>query len=346
MRCATSCAYAASRHVQIVPEIDMPGHATAAIAAYPWLGVAGAVARAPTPAVSARWGVHHPLFNLEPRTLRFLEDVFAEVMRAFPRSRSFTSAAMKWSRTSGTHRPRCRRARAQLGFTDPRRCKRISRGQSAAIWRRATAGMAGWDEILQPDLRKDAIVMSWHGVSGAHAAALAGNDTVLAPDPMMYFDHRQSTLPTEPPGRLSVLSLEDVYRFESYDATLSNEQRRHVLGIQANLWTEHMQTEARVQWMALPRAAALAEIGWSPVARRGWPDFLERLVPMLARYQAFGLNYADSVFAPAAQVARNAAGFSLTLSNQAGSGGDASEIFASLLMGKIPRPIRAAIKRS
>jgi hexosaminidase len=175
----------------------------------------------------------------------------------------------------------------------------------------------GWDEILQPGLEKDAIVMSWHGISGAHTAAVAGNDAILTPWPTLYFDNRQSTLPSEPPGRLKVVSLEDVYHFEPHDAGLSDGQRHHVLGIQANLWTEHMQTEERIQWMALPRAAALAEVAWSASERRHWPDFLERLVPMFARYRAFGLNYADSAFAPAAQISPAAGGYTVTLSNQA-----------------------------
>jgi len=178
--------------------------------------------------------------------------------------------------------------------------------------------------------------MSWHGIAGAHAAAAAGHDTVLAPAPTLYFDNRQSALPTEPPGRLQVVSLEDVYRFEPRDATLDDGRRRHVLGVQANLWTEHIQTEARLQWMALPRAAALAEMGWSAAARRRWPDFLERLVPQFARYRAFGLNYADSVFAPAAQVSRSAGGFSLSLSNQAQSGGGALGGIRYTLDGREP----------
>ena len=168
--------------------------------------------------------------------------------------------------------------------------------------------------------------MSWHGVAGAHSAAAAGNDTILAPDPALYFDHRQSTLPTEPPGRLDVISLEDVYRFEPHDATLDVDQQPHVLGVQGNLWTEHIKTEERLQWMALPRAAALAEVGWSAAPRRRWTDFLDRLVPMLARYRAFGLNYADSVFAPGAAISPAAAGFTVRLSNQAQNDAAASRI--------------------
>jgi hexosaminidase len=291
--------FATARHVQIVPEIEMPGHATAAIAAYPYLGAADGEPRR----VSAEWGIFTRHFNSDDRTFAFLEDVLAEVIDLFPA----TPIHIGGDEVAGVSRA------LQASFT-----QRIGR-YLAAHGRR----MIGWDEILHPGLRRDAIVMSWHGIAGARAAAVAGNDTVLAPSPTLYFDHRQSALPTEPPGRLDVVSLEDVYRFEPRDARLDDGRRPHVLGVQANLWTEHISTEARLQWMALPRAAALAEVGWSAAARRRWPDFLERLVPQFARYRAFGLNYADSVFAPAARVSRTAGGFSLALSNQAQSGGAA-----------------------
>jgi hexosaminidase len=291
--------FAAARHVRIVPEIEMPGHATAAIAAYPFLGAAGGE----PPPVPADWGLFTRHFNSDDRTFAFLEDVLAEVIDLFPA----TPIHIGGDEVAGMP------GALQGAFT-----QRIAR-DLAAHGRR----IVGWDEILRPDLRQDAIVMSWHGIAGARAAALAGHDTVLAPAPTLYFDNRQSALPTEPPGRLQVVSLEDVYRFEPRDATLDDGRRRHVLGIQANLWTEHISTEARLQWMALPRAAALAEVGWSAAARRRWPDFLERLVPQFARYRAFGLNYADSVFAPAAQVSRSAGGYSLALSDQAQSGGAA-----------------------
>jgi hexosaminidase len=113
---------------------------------------------------------------------------------------------------------------------------------------------------------------------------------------------------------MQIISLKNVYDFEPHDAGLSEAQQRHVLGLQADLWTEHMQTERRVDWMALPRAAALAEVGWSP-QQRNWPDFLKRLAPMLARYRAFGLNYADSVFGIESEYALVDGGIRLTLSN-------------------------------
>jgi hexosaminidase len=300
--------FAATRHVQIVPEIEMPGHASAVIAAYPFLGAANPASGAPAPTVSASWGVHTHLLNVEPETFRFLEDVLAEVIELFP-STTIHIGGDETVKDEWRSSPEVQARGRQLGINDSDALQtyftqRIGR-YLAAHGRR----IIGWDEILQPGLRRDAVIMSWHGVSGAHAAAVAGNDAVLAPWPTLYFDNRQSTLPTEPPGRLKVVSLEDVYRFEPHDATLSDAQRHHVLGIQGNLWTEHIQTEERVQWMALPRAAALAEVAWSAASRRRWPDFLERLVPMFARYRAFGLNYADSVLAPPVQMSHNADGF-------------------------------------
>jgi hexosaminidase len=183
-------------------------------------------------------------------------------------------------------------------------------GYLAAKGRRAV----GWDEILQPGLAADAVVMSWHGASAAHAAAIRGNDTVLAPDPQLYLDHRQSPLASEPPGRIVILSVKSVYEFEPHDAELSPTQQQHVLGLQADLWTEYMQTERQVDWMALPRAAALAEVAWSPL-QRNWPDFLKRLAPMFARYRAFGINYADSVFGIEAEYALDGGAVRATLSN-------------------------------
>ncbi len=302
--------FAATRHVQIVPEVDMPGHAQAALAAYPELG---AIDGHPSLPVSAKWGVHSHLFNLEPGTFEFLENVLDEVMQLFP-SRYIhiggdEAVKDEWIASAAVQ------ARARLlGISDANGLQiyftqKIS-GYVSSKGRRAV----GWDEILQPGLAADAVVMSWHGASAAHAAAIGGNDAVLAPDPQLYFDHRQSPLAMEPPGRISIISLKSVYDSEPHDAALSEAQQQHILGLQADLWTEHMQTERRVDWMALPRAAALAEVGWSP-QQRSWPDFLKRLGPMFARYRAFGLNYADSVFGIESEYAIDGGAIRVTLSN-------------------------------
>src|SRR6266481_2197423 len=311
-------AYAASRHVQIVPEIEMPGHAQAAIAAYPELGVAQEPAAAPL-VVSARWGVHTHLFNVEPATFAFLENVLDEVMELFPGNYIHVGGdeAVKneWRESAAVQA----RARA-LGIKD---ADDLQAHFTQEIGRYLTAHgrrLVGWDEILRPGLDRNAVVMSWHGTAGAHAAAVAGHDTVLSPWPTLYFDNRQSSLPTEVPGRLSVVSLEDVYRFEPRDSTLDESARRHVLGVQADLWTEHMQTEDRVQWMAWPRAAAVAELGWSLPERRNWRDFLRRLTPMFERYAALGITYADSALAVATRVSQSGDRVTVTLSNQASWG--------------------------
>ncbi len=303
-------AFAATRHVQIVPEIDMPGHAQAALAAYPQLG---AIDGHPPLPVSAKWGVHTHLFNLEPATFEFLENVLDEVMQLFP-SRYIhiggdEAVKDEWNASAAVQA----RAR-QLGIADADALQTYFTQKISSYVAGKGRRAVGWDEILQPGLAADAVVMSWHGASAAHAAAIHGNDAVLAPDPRLYFDHRQSALAAEPPGRIPIISLKSVYDFEPHDAELSEAQQRHILGLQADLWTEHMQTERRVEWMALPRAAALAEVGWSP-QQRSWPDFLRRLASMFARFRMLGLNYSDSAFGIEPEYALHGGAIRVTLSN-------------------------------
>jgi hexosaminidase len=305
-------AFAAARHVQIVPEIDMPGHATAAIAAYPALGTSTG-STPPILAVSPKWGVLTHLFNVEPSTFEFLENVLGEVMELFPSHYIHVGGdeAVKdeWNASQAVQA----RAR-ELGIADSEALQTHFIQEIGRYLSSHGRRLVGWDEIVQPGLPSDAVVMSWRGVSGARTAARQGNDTVLAPQPTLYLDRRQSSLASEPPGRIQISSLEDVYRFEPADAQLSPEQLQHVLGVQANIWTEHIQTEARVQWMALPRAAALAEVGWS-TSKRSWPDFLKRLQGMQGRYRAFGLGAADSAFGIDAHITRADDAISVALAN-------------------------------
>jgi hexosaminidase len=265
--------------------------------------------------VSANWGVHTYLYNLEPATFGFLEDVLTEVMALFPAPYVHLGGdeAVKdqWRASASVQA----RARA-LGIADPDALQAYFTQRMGQFLAAHGRRLVGWDEILQPELASDAVVMSWHGTTGAHAAALAGHDTVLAPWPTFYFDNRQSALADEPPGRTRVISLEDVYRLEPHDAALSGPQQQHILGVQGNLWTEHIRTDERLEWMALPRAAAIAELGWSPPERRDWHDFLTRLAASIARYRSLGLHAADSAFAIDAHVVRTSAGAELTLANQ------------------------------
>jgi hexosaminidase len=143
--------------------------------------------------------------------------------------------------------------------------------------------------------------MSWRGVEGAIAAAASGHDTVLSPAPTLYLDFRQGTGPDEPPGRGALISLEDVYRFDPLPGPLAHEQT-HVLGIQANLWTEHVRTESAAAYMTWPRAAALAELGWSPPARLDWNGFMNRLAAEFGRLRTLGVHYSNDVFSPPRRV--------------------------------------------
>jgi hexosaminidase len=154
--------------------------------------------------------------------------------------------------------------------------------------------LIGWDEILEGGLAPNATVMSWRGIDGAIAAANAGHDTVLSPAPDLYLDHWQSPGDLSP-GRSDTLSLEMVYKFNPIPDKIPEAQRKHILGVQGNLWAEMMRSEDRVTYMAYPRAAALAEVTWSPPARINWDDFQQRLEAQLPRYDSLGIRYAREV---------------------------------------------------
>jgi hexosaminidase len=285
-------AHAAARNVTIVPEIDMPGHASAAIVAYPQLGVTSQ----PPQAVPADWGVYPNLFNVEEYTFGFLEDVLAEVMELFPGQYIHVGGdeAVKdqWQASA-----RVQARMHELGVPSEAALQGYFTHRLGEYLRAHGRRLVGWDEILEGGVPADATVMSWRGVQGAIAAAAAGHDAVLSPDPTLYLDSRQGRSPSEPPGRGQVETLADVYHFDPLPGSLSGEPQ-HVLGLQGNLWTEHVRTEERAAYMTWPRAAALAEVGWSPAARLDWPDFLQRLPAEFARLRLLGIHYSDDVFAP------------------------------------------------
>jgi hexosaminidase len=289
-------AHAAARNITIVPEIDMPGHASAAIVAYPQLGVTSE----PPQTVPADWGVYPNLFNVEESTFGFLEDVLAEVLELFPGEYVHVGGdeAVKdqW-RASARVQARMR----ELGVANEEALQGYFTRRLGEYLRAHGRRLVGWDEIIEGGVPADATVMSWRGVQGAIAAAAAGHDAVLSPDPTLYLDHRQGRSPSEPPGRGPLVALADVYRFDPLPAPLAGEPQ-HVLGLQANLWTEHVRTEERVAYMTWPRAAALAELAWSPAARLDWADFVQRLPAEFDRYRALGIHYSDDVFAPARSV--------------------------------------------
>jgi hexosaminidase len=287
-------AYAAERGITIVPEIEMPGHASAAIAAYPAL----ASTDSPPTAVPSDWGIYHHAFNLDESTFAFLEDVLGEVMALFP-GRYIHVGGDEVDKTEWRESPRVQARMRELGIDDVAKVQAHFTQRIARFLESRGRRLVGWDEILEPGLPASAVVMSWRGVDGALAAAAKGYDTVIAAHPTLYFDNRQSTARDEPPGRARVVSVKDVYDFEPMPAAIPASEQRHVLGLQGNVWTEHIRTEERVATMTFPRAAAIAELGWSPAEKRDWESFVRRIAALSPRYAALGLARYDTRLATA-----------------------------------------------
>ena len=289
-------AYAAARHITVVPEINGPGHAQAAVAAYPELGVLDT----PVPVLN-EWGVNQTLFNVEESTFGFLENVLAEVVDLFPGTYVHVGGdeAVKdqWEAS-----PRIQARMRELGVRNEAELqshfiKRMERFLVAHDRR-----LIGWDEILEGGLPPEATVMSWRGIEGGLEAARQGHDVVMTPVSDLYLDYLQTDSPDEPPGRPAMVTLQQVYDFEPVPVALPAALRHHILGVQANLWTEHTRTFARLQHHMFPRLAALAERAWSPVETRDYADFLQRLPVQLQRYRAMGIDYAQTPFQALADI--------------------------------------------
>ncbi len=283
--------YAAARNVTIVPEIEMPGHAAAAIVAYPQLG---SVAHPPTN-VSSDWGVFPYLYNVDDSTFAFLENVLTETMALFPGAYIHVGGdeAVKdqWKAS-----PKIQAQMKALGLANEDALQSYFIARIGKFLAAHGRKLIGWDEILEGGVPPDATITSWRGVDGGIAAAKLGHDAVMSPAPVLYFDNRNGDDVSEPPGRGHVTSLEDVYNFDPAPATLSDAERAHIIGVQANIWTEHIRLEQWIDHMAFPRAAALSEIAWSPAGAHDWHGFLKRLAPQMDRYRALGIGAASSAF--------------------------------------------------
>jgi len=304
--------YAAERFVEVVPEIDIPGHSQAAIASYPWLGVSGK-----RPEVSADWGINTWLLKPDARSVKFVEDVMDHVMALFP-SKYIHIGGDEAAKDQWEASPEVRAHMKKLGLADMEQLQGWFTTQVANYLRRHGRTAVGWDEILHGKVPASAVVMSWNAPSGAVEALQQGHDVVMSSSPTLYLDHYQSDLDDEPPGRPDVESLKDVYDYNPVPKGATTEQSKHILGVQANLWAEYMPTFARVQHAIFPRIAALSEIAWSPASAHDWHGFLERMPAELARYRALGIEYADSAFAPAFALSSGSDGtIGVVLSNQA-----------------------------
>lgn len=277
--------YARQRHITVVPEIEMPGHAQAAIAAYPELGV-----KSDPVEVWTRFGVNPNIFNPNEKTILFMQDVLAEVIKLFPSTFVHVGgdeATKEWWKAS----PQVQARLKELGLKDEHEGQSYFIGRMDKFLTSKGRRLIGWDEILEGGLAPGATVMSWRGVKGGITAAKSGHDVVMAPTTHTYLDYYQSQEPGELPAIGGNLPLETVYSFEPIPADLTADESRHVLGTQAQIWTEYLPTPGHVEYMAFPRLIALAEVAWSPKERKDYPDFLARLSVHEERLQLLKVNF-------------------------------------------------------
>lgn len=277
--------YARERHITIVPEIEMPGHAQAAIAAYPELGVTGQPLE-----VWTRWGVNANIFNPNEKTILFLQDVLTEVLELFPGTFIHIGGdeAIKdqWKAS-----PEVQARIKELGLADEHEMQSWFVRRMDAFLAEKGRRLIGWDEILEGGLAPGATVMSWRGVEGGITAAKSGHDVVMSPTTHAYLDYAQSKEPGELPNIGGDLPLEKVYSFEPVPEALTAEEARHVLGAQANIWTEYMPSPGHVEYMVFPRLAAMAEVVWSQPERKSYDDFLARILVHEQRLRSMGVNF-------------------------------------------------------
>ncbi|MCF3120580.1 beta-N-acetylhexosaminidase [Streptomyces arenae] len=285
-------AYADSLHISVVPEIDIPGHSQAAITAYPFLGNSDVV---DTEAMEVwdSWGVSPNVLAPTEDVLRFYEGVFEEILDLFPST---------FIHVGGDE---CPKDQWKASATAQARIKELGVGDEDGLqswfikhfdtWLTARGRrLIGWDEILEGGLAEGATVSSWRGYQGGIDAAKAGHDVVMCPEQQVYLNFREDGGPDEPMPIAYVRTLEDVYRFEPVPAELTEEEAAHVLGTQANVWTEVMEHQGRVDYQVFPRLAAFSEVAWRTLpapAERDFADFEGRMTGHYARLDALGVDY-------------------------------------------------------
>jgi hexosaminidase len=283
--------YARARHIKVLPEIEMPGHAQAAIAAYPELGNTAQLVDQPVE-VSRTWGIHYDVYNAEEGTLRFLQNVLDEVLDLFPSEFIHIGGdecpKKQWQESAAAQA----RIRA-LGLKDEDELQSyFVRRMDAFLFARGRR-LIGWDEILEGGLAPRAAVMSWRGEQGGITAANAGHDVVMAPTSYTYLDYYQSEDKANEPLTIGgFVPLEKVYSYEPIPAEIAPDKAHHVLGAQGQLWAEYIGTQDKLDYMAFPRLCALAEVVWTPKESKDYPGFLARLAGgHLARLDALGVKY-------------------------------------------------------
>lgn len=290
--------YAAERYITVIPEINMPGHMLAALASYPELGCTGGPYE-----VWQRWGISDDVLCAgNDSVLSFIDDVLGEIVEIFP-SEYIHVGGDECPKVRWENCPKCQAKARVLGLTSDADGTVEEKLQSYIIHHAsdflASRGrkMIGWDETLEGGLAPGAIVMSWRGEEGAREAARQGHDAILSPSNYCYFDYYQARdKENEPLAIGGYVPLEKVYSYNPVLKGLSDDQQKHILGVQANVWTEYIPTYSQIEYMTVPRMAALAEVQWTDPDKKDYFDFTRRLVQLTKLYNSQGYNYATHVF--------------------------------------------------
>src|SRR5258705_1432835 len=286
-------AYAAKRYITVIPEIEMPGHSMAALAAYPELGT--------TPEkgynVAETWGINdvfNNVLNPSDYTFNFLQDVLDEVMLLFPAPYIHIGGdecSKRWWHESAF----CQQLMKDKGIKDEHALQSYFIQRIEKYVNSKGKKIIGWDEILEGGLAPNATVMSWQGEKGGIDAAKQNHDVIMTPGNPVYFDHTQSQ--NEDSVTIGGYNpIEKIYAYEPIPKELNAAQAKYVLGAQANMWTEYMGNERKVEYMLFPRLAALSEVLWSPKENRNWDDFQKRLLVQFKRYDLWRANYSKAYF--------------------------------------------------
>ena len=290
--------YAADRYITIVPEIDLPGHMQAALAAYPELGCTGGPYK-----VWEIWGISDDVLCAgNDKTMKFIDDVLKEVVGLFP-SKYIHVGGDECPKVRWKDCPKCQarikalHLEAKDGHSAEERLQSYVITHATKFLKSLGRNIIGWDEILEGGLAEGATVMSWRGESGGIAAAKQNHDVIMTPNTYLYFDYYQSLdIANEPDAIGGYLPLERVYSYEPMPEELTAEEARHIIGVQANIWTEYMPTFKQMQYMGLPRIAALSEVQWSQPQLKDYTDFSNRLIGLTNLYDRLGYNYAKHLY--------------------------------------------------
>ncbi len=298
--------YAAERHIQVIPEIDLPGHMVAALEAYPELGCTGGPYKA-----WQKWGISKDLLCAgNDSTYIFLDDILNEICDIFP-SQMVHIGGDECPKDRWKECKKCQAKIKELGLKSDKNSSAEEKLQSYVMARametlsKRGRRAIGWDEILEGGATGDVVIMSWRGTEGAEIAAKSGHDAILTPVQYCYFDYCQGPdRESEPVSIGGYLPVEKVYNFEPISPEFTPEEAAHILGVQANLWREYIKTLSHSQYMELPRLAALSEVQWLQPEQKNYDQFVDRARRLTKHYDAAGYNYARHIFQPTDSIAR------------------------------------------